>query len=165
MLRQKGRFCCSIDFADALSDELTNLGVESKPDPNAYYTDTATFLDIIPECTNISAGGWNEHYKTEYVDLSYTKKVEEAACKIDWENLPTERKVTYFEPKYKIEPRHRFSNKSVVKEVKFILNKYDLLHTNTLEYDTYNTDTLVFNTWFEDIGIKVTILDDILVQI
>lgn len=165
VLRQKGRFCCSIDFADALSDELTNLGVESKPDPNAYYTDTATFLDIIPECTNISAGGWNEHYKTEYVDLSYTKKVAEAACKIDWENLPTERKVTYFEPKYKIAPRHRFSNKSVVKEVKTILNKYDLLHTNTLEYDTYNTDTLVFNTWFEDVGIKITILDDILVQI
>ena len=65
--RQKARYCCSEEFADALSDELTNLGVESKPDPNAYYTDTATFLDIIPECTNISAGGWKEHYNSEWV--------------------------------------------------------------------------------------------------
>jgi hypothetical protein len=163
--RQKARYCCSEEFADALSDELTNLGVESKPDPNAYYTDTATFLDIIPECTNISAGGWKEHYNSEWVDLSYTKKVAIAACKVDWENLPTERKVTYFESKFKIEPRHRFSNKKLIKEVKSILNKYDLLHTNTLEYDTYNSDTLVFNTWFHEIDVKLTILDDILVHI
>jgi hypothetical protein len=39
------------------------------------------------------------------------------------------------------------------------------LHTNTLEYDTYNSYTLVFNTWFEDLNIKITILDDILLQI
>ena len=163
--RQKARYCCSEEFADALSDELTSLGVESKPDPNAYYTDTATFLDIIPECTNISAGGWKEHYNSEWVDLSYTKKVAIAACKVDWESLPTERKVTYFESKFKIEPRHRFSNKKLIKEVKSILNKYDLLHTNTLEYDTYNSDTLVFNTWFHEIDVKLTILNDILVHI
>lgn len=165
VLRQVARFCCSNKFADTLAEELTDLGITSKADPNAYYTDTATFLDIIPECTNISAGGWNEHYKTEYVDLSYTKQVAEAACKIDWENLPTERKVTYFQPKFNITPRHRFLNKSLIKEVKDILGKYDLLHTNTLEYDTFNTDTLVFNTFFEDKDIKITILDDILVQI
>lgn len=163
--RQKARYCCSVEFADELSDELTEFGVESTPDPNAYYTDTATFLDIIPECTNISAGGWKEHYVTEWVDLSYTKSVLEAACKVEWEKLPTVRKVTYFQPKYNIAPRHRFSNKKVIDGIKKILNKYDLLHTNTLEYDTYNTDTLVFNTWFEETDIKITILEDILIQI
>lgn len=163
--RQKGRFCCSVEFADALCGELTQYDVESKPDPKAYYTDTATFLDIIPECTNISAGGWNEHYNTEWVDLGYTKKVAEAACKIDWESLPVKREAVYFEPKYKIEPRHRFTNKKVIRAVKTILSKYDLLHTNSLEFDTYNSDTLVFNTWFEEINIKLTIMDDILLQI
>lgn len=163
--RQKARFCCSNDFANALCEQLTNLGIESNPDPKAYYTDTATFLDAIPECTNISAGGWNEHYKTEWVDLGYTFAVAQAACEIDWENLPTQREVKSYSPKYTVAPRHRFANKTVIKEVKEILNKYDLLHTNTLEYDTFNSDTLVFNTWFEDLDIRVTVVDDILVQI
>ena len=163
--RQKGRPCCSNEFAQALCDELTSLGIESTPDPKAYYTDTATFLDTIAECTNISVGGWNEHYKTEWVDLGYTFAVAQAACEIDWDNLPTEREVKSFTPKYTITPRHRFTNKKIIKEVKEILNKYDLLHTNTLEYDTFNSDTLVFNTWFEDIDIRVTVVDDILVQI
>jgi len=130
--RQKARPCCSNEFAQALCDELTSNGVESKPDPNAYYTDTATFLDIIPECTNISAGGWNVHYKTEYVYISYTEKVAKAACKVDWESLPTERSAVYFTPKYRIAPAHRFITKSAVTKIKHILNKYDLLHTNKL---------------------------------
>lgn len=163
--RQKGRFCCSEGFANALSSELTELGIHSAPDPKAYYTDTATFLDIIPECTNISAGGYNEHYTTEWVDLNYTIKVAEAACKINWDSLPTEREVTYFEPKFKVEPRHRFKNKATILGVKKILSRYDLLHTNNLEYSTYNTDTLVFNTWFEELNIRVTVLDNILLQI
>ena len=163
--RQKARPCCSNEFAQALCDELTSNGVESKPDPNAYYTDTATFLDIIPECTNISAGGWNEHYKTEYVDISYAEKVAKAACKVDWENLPTERKAVYFTPKYRIAPAHRFITKSAVTKIKHILNKYDLLHTNKLEFETYHTDTLVFNTWFQDVDVRITVKDDILVQI
>jgi hypothetical protein len=163
--RQKARVCCSGKFAEVLSNELTKLGVESKPDPNAYYTDTATFLDTIPECTNISAGGWDEHYTTEWVDLTYTKKVLDAACKIDWENLPTERKVIDYTTKYRVEPRHRFVNKSVINGVKKILNRYGLMHTNKLEFDTYHSDTLVFNTWFHDLDIRITILEDILVQI
>jgi hypothetical protein len=39
------------------------------------------------------------------------------------------------------------------------------MHTNKLEFDTYNSDTLVFNTWFDELNIRITILDDILVQI
>ncbi len=163
--RQKARFCCSKEFANTLSEEFTKLGINSKPDPNAYYTDTATFMDIIPECTNISAGGWDEHYTTEYVDIKYAESVLNVACKVKWEELPTEREVIDYQPKYKITPRQRFNNQKLINDVKNILNRYDLLHTNKLEYDTYNSDTLVFNTWFEDANIKVTILDDILLQI
>jgi hypothetical protein len=42
---------------------------------------------------NISAGGWDEHYTSEWVDLGYTKRVLEAACKLNWESLPTDRPV------------------------------------------------------------------------
>jgi hypothetical protein len=163
--RQKARPCCSSDFANALSKALTDNGVESNPDSKAYYTDTATFLDVIPECTNISAGGYREHYKDEWVDLSYTKMVADAACKLDWEALPTNREALDYKPKHSVMPAHRHANRKVVNSIKSILNKYDLLHTNTLEYDTYNSDTLVFNTWFEDLDIKVTVVRDILIQI
>jgi hypothetical protein len=163
--RQKARVCCSVKFSEALSSELSDLGVDSTPDPQAYYTDTATFLDVIPECTNISAGGWDEHYTSEWVDLGYTKRVLEAACKLNWEDLPTNRPVFNYTPKYRLEPRHRFVNKSTINGVKSILNRYDLMHTNKLEFDTYNSDTLIFNTWFDELNIKITILDDILVQI
>lgn len=163
--RQKARFCCSKEFANKLSSVFTDLGIDSKPDPNAYYTDTATFMDVIPECTNISAGGWHEHFVTEHVDIDYAERVMNVACKVKWEELPVEREIKDYQPKHKIIPRHRFNNKKVIKDVKNILNRYDLLHTNTLEYDTYNSDTLVFNTWFEDLNIKITILDDILLQI
>jgi hypothetical protein len=37
------------------------------------------------------------------------------------------------------------------------------MHTNEFDY-TYS-DTLVFNTWFDELNIRITILDDILVQI
>lgn len=163
--RQKARFCCSNEFVDVLCKELSNLGIESIPDHKAYYTDTATFLDTIPECTNISAGGWNEHSKTEWVDIAYTYAVAQAACEVKWEELPTNREIKKYTPKYTVSPRYRFTNKKIIKKVKEILNKYDLLHTNVMEYDTFNSDTLVFNTWFEELNIRVTIIDDILVQI
>ena len=163
--RQRGRFCCSKGFASSLCDELSKFGINSEPDPRAYYTDTATFLDTISECTNISAGGWNEHYNTEWVDLEYTKKVAKAACKIDWELLPSYRKINHFVPKYKIEPRHRFKNRKVINTIKGILSKYGLLHTNVLEFDTYNSDTLIFNTWFDEFNIRLTITDNVVVQI
>jgi hypothetical protein len=46
----RARFAVLLNFSEALSSELSDLGVDSKPDPQAYYTDTATFLDVIPEC-------------------------------------------------------------------------------------------------------------------
>jgi len=160
--RQRARYCCSNDFAIALSDKLSSNGVPSKPDPNAYYTDTATFMDVIEECTNISAGGWDEHYKTEWVDLSYTRKVAEAAIKIDWENLPVVREVKDYS---EIKPITRNINKNVIKKVKDILSRYDLMHTNKKEFENNHSNTLVFNTWFEEINLRITLGEDILVQI
>lgn len=160
--RQKARYCCSKEFANELSKVLTDNGVESKPDPNAYYTDTATFLDTIPECTNISAGGYKEHYKDEWVDLSYTQKVADAACNIDWESLPTERTISEYS--MKSIQAHRRKNKDVVDYVVALMNKFDLMHTNRDEYNTHNTETLVFNSWFTEYNIKITITNDILVE-
>jgi len=84
--------CCSDDFAAALSDTmcadevLMYLG-----DDTGVYTDTAEFVDIIPECTNISVGYDHEHSDRETLDLHHFKALAAAVVRIKWDELPTVR--------------------------------------------------------------------------
>lgn len=88
--KQRGRECCSTDFADALVGAFGTTGLEFKQD-YAYGTDSAVFMDIVPEITNISSGGEYEHAFLESTNINYTRKVAIAATQIDWEALPTTR--------------------------------------------------------------------------
>jgi len=88
--KQRGRYCCSIEFADALVNEFGILGLEFNQD-YAYGTDSAVFMDIVPEITNISSGGEYEHSFMESTNINYTRRIAMAATEIDWESLPTVR--------------------------------------------------------------------------
>jgi hypothetical protein len=79
--------CCSNSFALALCEAL---GTEYAP-ARGSFTDTANFINFIPECTNVSVGYYNEHSKYEYLDLTYLQELAKKVCKIDWEMLPTSR--------------------------------------------------------------------------
>ena len=73
VVRQMGRMCCSMDFAKKIAEDFDIRGIKwDEMGGYGYYTDTAIFMDVIEECTNISVGGFDEHYKTEWVDLNYT---------------------------------------------------------------------------------------------
>lgn len=145
--RQMARQCCSIEFVSDLSDKFNQQGMDYKADPKAYYTDTATFLDTISECTNISAGGWNEHFVTEFVDISYTEQLAEAAIRIDWESLPAIREVKNYD--VNVQKMSRRMPKKLMENVMMIMDKYDHLHTNKLEWKNIGNH-LEFNHWFED---------------
>lgn len=82
--------CCSDEFAEALSDELNkkNLTFNFRPDPTGIFTDSASFMYDIPECTNISVGYFSEHQVTEKQDISFLVKLCEAVVKVDWSSLP-----------------------------------------------------------------------------
>ena len=85
---QMGDVCCSKEFVKNLSEHFINYGLTyDETGGIGSYTDTATFMGIIPECTNISAGGFNEHYTDEWVDLNYTYKVFEFAMELNWDKL------------------------------------------------------------------------------
>lgn len=90
---QWGGICCSNEFAIELSKRLNS--VEStfgyKPDPTGIYTDSAKFISLVPECTNISVGYYGEHGHSEKQDIEHLKKLCKAVCKIDWETLPVVR--------------------------------------------------------------------------
>jgi hypothetical protein len=86
----RGR-CCSQEFANKLSEKLTDLGLTYQPDSTGIVTDSAMFVEKIPECTNLSVGYFNEHTRKESQDISYLKKLCQICIELDWENLPTVR--------------------------------------------------------------------------
>ena len=85
--------CCSDEFASTLAKELNskNLSFEFAPDPTGVLTDSASFMDFIPECTNISVGYFNEHRHNEKQDLIFLENLCKACVQIDWESLPVMR--------------------------------------------------------------------------
>src|SRR5690606_9250117 len=85
--------CCSDEFAKAISNSLNscNLGFKFSPDPTGIYTDSAKFMSLVPECTNISVGYYSEHTNSEKQDLDFLKRLCKGVCLVDWENLPIKR--------------------------------------------------------------------------
>jgi hypothetical protein len=90
---QMGGNCCSKEFARELSDRLNyiNPTFNFKPDPTGILTDSASFMEKIPECTNISVGYFNEHRLNESQDISFLIKLCQSVVKIDWSSLPVKR--------------------------------------------------------------------------
>ena len=85
--------CCSDKFGEALASELNKVDetFSYKTDPTGIYTDSAKFVSIYPECTNISVGYQSEHTFTETQNIEHLIKLAEACLKVDWNNLPVER--------------------------------------------------------------------------
>lgn len=166
--RQMAQQCCSDEFADSLIEEFSKSGLPMQKDKTGYYTDTGNFLELIPECTNISIGVWNEHHNTEYVDISYVEKVAEAACKVNWEKLPSVR-----EPKWWLDEKGESNDSEFIKKYsKFHQRKNDgkifqivcdiLDDENYMLMSRYGFEPgkeMSFNNWFEENPIKVKVLD------
>jgi len=90
---QLGGRCCSDEFGDALSHQLNINGRDFKysTDPTGIYTDSAQFIDIYPECTNISVGYYDEHTTHERQNIDHLKRLSESVLKVNWEKLPIKR--------------------------------------------------------------------------
>ena len=86
---QGGSRCASDEFAKALSAEFNKHESTFKyiPDPTGVYTDSAQFVKIYSECTNISVGYYNEHTFSEKQDIDHLIKLSEACLKVDWKSL------------------------------------------------------------------------------
>jgi hypothetical protein len=95
IIEQFGGVCCSLVFAKELSNRLNSVEYCFKysPDPTGIFTDSAEFIELIPECTNISVGYYNEHTPSEKQDIDHLEKLCKAVCKIDWETLPINRNI------------------------------------------------------------------------
>ena len=91
--KQLGRCCCSDKFAKALCEQYNGFGMDMSPDPTGIYTDSASFIDNIPECTNVSVGYMYEHTGGELQNITHLEKLCIASCKVDWDSLPITRNI------------------------------------------------------------------------
>jgi hypothetical protein len=116
---QSSSRCCSDDFGKQLAKQLNKSGLSYKTDDSGIYTDSAEFVDIIPECTNLSVGYYKEHTTGEKQDIEHLQKLAKACLLVNWEDLVTKRDMTKTEYKShnygygsygKTTPTHRWSN-------------------------------------------------------
>ena len=83
---------CSDDFANSLAGKLNSHGLEYKLDTQGVSSDSYSFIDNICECTNLSVGYQNEHLTKESQDIRFLDILATSFIRIDWEDLPTQRK-------------------------------------------------------------------------
>jgi hypothetical protein len=89
---QGGERCCSEAFASAFAAQL-NLteGFKFAGDDTGSFTDTKNYTLLIPECTNLAVGYYDQHTTHECQDLSFVTRLVNRLIEVDWDALPTER--------------------------------------------------------------------------
>lgn len=91
---QNGGVCCSDQFGIALARALNASGCDLRYglDRGGVFTDTANYVEMIPECTNLSVGYYDEHTEREMQDVEHMQRLLAGCLKVDWEGLPVARK-------------------------------------------------------------------------
>jgi hypothetical protein len=85
---QRGGSCCSQEFALALAK---SLGPEWQPDSGGTFTDTANYMPMIPECTNLSVGYYDQHTDKETQNIAFALSLVPLLIAVKWEELPVVR--------------------------------------------------------------------------
>lgn len=81
--------CCSDAFAAAL---VKSLGGSYAPSSQGIFTDTANYVDLVGECTNLSVGYMNEHRAHENLDIPFVVSLRDTLVNLDTRDLPIVRK-------------------------------------------------------------------------
>ena len=84
---QSTGMCCSDEFATQLSGLLSKGGMDYLPCDGGVYTDTAEYTHLIPECTNIAVGYFNEHSDNETLDLTHLETLRNTLLNLEWDSL------------------------------------------------------------------------------
>lgn len=93
---QAGGECASLEFALELAVQLSSGMADGSvfaPCDKGVFTDTANFVEHIRECTNISVGYEFAHSENETLDVDFLRCLADSVVSVDWESLPTMRKI------------------------------------------------------------------------
>lgn len=84
--------CCSDEFALALASQLNDgTGFKFAPNDGGTFTDSANYTHLIPECTNLSVGYYDQHTQVECQDLGFVTRLVAKLINIDYAALPAVR--------------------------------------------------------------------------
>lgn len=92
--------CASDAFAEALAAQLSTDTNWFLPDDTGVYTDTAEFVRLVPECTNVSVGYKRQHGDNEWQDVEFLTALAAQLVQVKWDELPTKRDPKAYESKY-----------------------------------------------------------------
>ena len=81
---QNGQRCASDEFARSVAKILN---MDMKPDDTGMFTDSAEYVNIVPECTNVSVGYFKQHTKSETQDFLFAQRLLDALVSADWGRL------------------------------------------------------------------------------
>lgn len=84
---QMGERTCSDAFANSMIEQLPGFQL----DDGGVFTDTYTYIDLVPECTNLSVGYKGQHGMSEIQNLSFAQAMAEHMCSMDTTKLVVER--------------------------------------------------------------------------
>jgi acetylornithine deacetylase/succinyl-diaminopimelate desuccinylase-like protein len=84
VITHQGSRCCSDRFAQSLANAL---GLGFRPSPDGIFTDTANYINLIGECTNLSVGYEHAHSPNETVDIGFLFKLRDSLISMDTNNL------------------------------------------------------------------------------
>jgi Peptidase family M28 len=79
---------CSDAFGDSMRSQLP---ARYKLDPTGVLTDTKQYRRLVPECTNLSVGYYNEHQAHEALDINHLIELRNFMVKIDQSKFVIER--------------------------------------------------------------------------
>lgn len=105
---QVGLRTASDPFAVDLAERLNALGMDYEPSDRGLYTDTESYADIVPECTNLSIGYSGEHGPAESLDTAHVLQLLEALSSLDVSALPVSREPgsnVYYVDDYRLDDR------------------------------------------------------------
>lgn len=83
---QRSSRCCSKSFGKSLQNAFKGH-IDFKLDDTGVYTDTAEFMHLIPEITNLSVGYQSQHTSSETQDLDFADKLLNALLDIQWHEI------------------------------------------------------------------------------
>lgn len=89
--------CCSETFAKELG---ARIGHGYKADPGGSFTDTANYMKLIPECTNLSVGYQGEHSSGETLDSDHVMRLRDSLLGLDMTDMPVERDPNVYESRW-----------------------------------------------------------------
>lgn len=92
VITHQGGRCCSDAFANSLASALGIVhGGVFAADDSGIFTDTANYVGLVGECTNLSVGYFNQHGPKESLDLQFVKALRDRLITADFSALVYER--------------------------------------------------------------------------